>query len=102
MGRSAARSRGYVVVTTFTAAPSITGTAQVGQTLTATNGTIVGGTFTSRQWLRNGSAISGATGATYVPQAADVGKALSVIVTATRSSGGVVTKESARTGLVIA
>ncbi|MCM3680257.1 hypothetical protein [Sphingomonas paucimobilis] len=103
MARSAARSRGFMVASTFTAAPAITGTAQVGQTLTGSNGTIAGGTFASRRWLRDGAAISGATGATYVVQAADVGKRITQEVTATvTATGGKVSKLSAPTAIVIA
>lgn len=103
MPRSAARSRGFVVVSTFTAAPAITGTAQVGQTLTGSNGTIAGGAFASRQWLRDGSPISGATAATYVVQAADVGKRITQEVTATvTATGGKVSKLSGPTAIVIA
>jgi hypothetical protein len=55
------------------AKPVITGTAQVGQPLTAP-------TY-AYQWNRSpGGAIPGANGATYVPVAADVGKLLSVTV----------------------
>src|SRR5690606_40310534 len=39
----------------------------------------------SRQWLRDGATIPGATGASYVPVAADVGRRLSLRVTASRS-----------------
>jgi hypothetical protein len=39
------------------------------------------------QWLRDGSAVVGATGSTYVPVAADVGTALSCRVTATNAVG---------------
>lgn len=56
--------------------PTVAGTNTVGQTLTGTNGTFTGsGTITiTRLWSRNGAPISGATGATYVLQAADSGK----------------------------
>lgn len=55
--------------------PTLAGTAQVGQTLTGTNGTFVGsGTITiARAWLRDGVPISGATGATYTLVEADEG-----------------------------
>lgn len=72
-----------------TVAPAITGTAEVGQTLTRTLGTWTGtGTITyATQWLRNGTAISGATGATYLQQGADVGPLITVRVTATDDEG---------------
>jgi hypothetical protein len=75
--------------------PAITGTAQVGQTLTAANGTWGGTeplTF-SYQWRRCGKAavscvnVAGATAQTYVLAAADRGKRMRVRVTATNSVG---------------
>lgn len=58
--------------------PTVAGTNTVGQTLTGTNGTFSGtGTITiTRFWSRNGVAISGATGATYVLVAGDSGKTI--------------------------
>ncbi len=66
-----------------TTAPRVTGTAKVGATLTATPGTwdVEGATFT-HQWLRNGTAVAGATKSTYKVVAADAGQKLSVRVTA--------------------
>ena len=64
-----------------TAAPGISGTAQVDVPLTATNGSwSKGGASFSYQWFANGAAIPGATGATYTPGAAQVGQAISVRV----------------------
>lgn len=53
-----------------TARPSIAtdGTPQVGETMTGQSGTYTNGSVTARAWLLGGTAISGATGATYVPQ----------------------------------
>ena len=59
-----------------TAAPSFTGTPTVGNTMTYVAGTWVGtGTVNKsvQSWNRDGSPISGATGSTYVLQAADAG-----------------------------
>ena len=60
---------------------TISGTATEGQTLTAVTGTIVDedglGSF-SYQWNRAGSAISGATSASYELVQADVGSVLTV------------------------
>ncbi len=67
-------------------APVISGTPAVGSTLNASTGAFVGGGLTySYLWLRDGSPISGATGATYTVVAADAGHALSVQVTATNA-----------------
>lgn len=72
-----------------TGLPAITGTATVGQTLTSTTGTWTGRptpTF-ARQWKRGGVAIDGATAATYVLTAADVGAVITVTVTANSIAG---------------
>ncbi|WP_341925094.1 carboxypeptidase regulatory-like domain-containing protein [Nocardioides psychrotolerans] len=76
------------------ALPTISGSPVVGGTLTTTNGTWTPvPTSFAYQWLADGTAISGATAASYVPVAGDVGKRLSVRVTAKRagSSDGVAT-----------
>jgi predicted secreted protein len=77
-----------------TVAPAITGTTQQGQTLTVSNGTWTGSPSYTRQWQRNTGAgfgnISGATSATYVLQAGDVGATIRCLVTATATFGSVV------------
>lgn len=83
------------------AAPAITGTARVGQTLTSTTGTWSGSPTYARQWLAAGVAISGATGATYVPVVGDIGKVITVRVTATNDKGSV-SVTSAATAAVVA
>ena len=79
-----------------TGAPAITGTAQVGQTLTAntTGITDVDGlnnVFYSYQWVRtdgtNDTDISGATDSTYTLVDADNGKAIKVQVSFTDDAG---------------
>jgi len=77
-----------------TSPPTVTGTARQGQTLTASSGSwSPAATSYAYQWQRaasassSWSAISGATGATYVPAAADVGGRLRVLVTAANSHG---------------
>lgn len=74
-----------------TAAPSVSGTPAVGQTLSCANGSWTGTpapTFT-RTWLRDGVAIAGATASTYVVQEADQGNGLTCKVTGTNKSGSV-------------
>ena len=66
-------------------APTISGTAQVGETLTADTDGIedddgLADAVYSYQWLADGADISGATGETYTPVADDVGKAIKVKV----------------------
>ena len=92
---------------TNTAPPTISGTAQIGQTLTASIGTW---TYQSTPtytyaWSRcnevggNCSTISGATGATYVVQAVDGNDTLRVTVTASNAQGSA-SAVSAQTSLV--
>jgi hypothetical protein len=72
-----------------TVLPAITGTAQEGETLTASTGTW-SGTPTpsySYQWLADGESLPGKTSSTLDVTAAMVGAAISVIVTATNTSG---------------
>lgn len=73
-----------------TVPPAITGTAQVGQTLTVSNGTWTSKSAITyaRQWRAAGVNIGGATGTTYVPVAGDVGKAITCVVTANNANGG--------------
>jgi hypothetical protein len=75
-----------------TAAPTITGTAQQGQTLTLAEGTWSGAPSTfAYAWSRcdaNGNActpIAAATAKTYVPSAADSGAMLKAVVTGSNS-----------------
>lgn len=65
-----------------TGGPTVTGTAAVGQLLTAQPGTATpDGVTPSYQWLRDAQAIAGATASTYRVVAADQGSALAVQVT---------------------
>ena len=71
-----------------TSLPKITGTAQVGQTLTSSTGSWSNSpTSYTYQWYGNGTAISGATQSTYVPVVSDTGHTITVAVTATNASG---------------
>ena len=68
-----------------TGAPTISGTAQVGETLTVDTSGIddadgMSGAVFSYQWLANGADVAGATSDTYTPVADDVGKAIKVKV----------------------
>lgn len=78
-----------------TVAPAITGTAQVGQTLTVTNGTWAGNAATyTRQWKRGATNV-GAGATTYVPVVGDVGSPITCVVTATNSTGAVTATSNA-------
>ena len=82
--------------------PTITGTAQDGQTLTAHNGTwnnaVIEYTY---QWKADAVAIGGATAATYLITTNKVGAVITVDVTA-RNLTGSTTATSAATAAVIA
>ena len=90
-----------------TGAPTISGTAQVGETLTASTSGIsdsdglTSATFTY-QWLADDAAISGATGSTYTLVAADSGKAIKVQVSFTDDRGNTESLTSVVTAAVTA
>ena len=63
--------------------PSVSGTAARGRTLTADPGQWSPSHVQAIQWYSGGQPIAGATGTTYVLQPSDVGKRVSVRVTAT-------------------
>jgi len=76
-------------------APTVTGTAKVGKTLTAKAGTwSPKPTKVTYQWLRNGKAIKGATKATYKVVAKDRGTKITVRTTATKSGYGTTERTS--------
>ena len=94
-----------------TGAPGITGTAQVGETLTAATSGIADADGLANvsygyQWIANdgtsGTAISGATNSTYTLIAADEGKTIKVRVSFTDDAGHGETLTSAATGIVAA
>ena len=96
---SATSARTAVVTASPTAAPvnsatpTISGSTEEGQTLTAATGIWSNSpTSYAYQWQDCSSAdgcvsISGATGSTYAPQSSDVGNTIEVAVTATNSEG---------------
>ncbi len=88
-----------------TGAPSISGTAQVGETLTAdTSGVAdddgLDNVAFSYQWQADGADISGATASTYTLADADKGAAISVTVSFTDDAGNEETLNSEATGTV--
>lgn len=71
-----------------TAAPTLTGAATVGQTLTCSEGSWSGSpTSLAYSWLRGGVPIAGQTGSTYVVQEADRGQTIACQVTASNTAG---------------
>lgn len=87
-------------VPTNSVAPTITGTAQVGQVLTAVNGTWAGTptpTFTY-VWLVGG--VAQGTGGTYTCRSADVGKTIVCAVNGANAAGNL-TVNTAATAAVI-
>jgi surface antigen len=69
-------------VFTTSAAPTISGTAQVGRPLTASPGTWTPTGSYAYQWFAAGVPVAGATSATFTPTATQVKKTLAVRVTA--------------------
>ena len=89
-----------------TGAPTIAGTAQVGQTLTASTTGIsdpdgLTAVTYSYQWLADDTEIDGATSSTYTVQASDNGKVIKVRVTFTDDAGNEETLTSAGTSAVV-
>ena len=93
--------------TSATGAPTITGTAQVGETLTADTSGIADAdglddVSFAYQWLADDSEIAGATGSTYTLADADKGKAIKVEVSFTDDAGNDETLTSGATDAVAA
>ena len=90
-----------------TGAPAISGTAQVGETLTVDTSGITDAdglddsTFT-HQWVREDSVVVGAAARTYTPTDGDRGKAVKVRVSFTDDAGNWETRTSAQTAAVAA
>ena len=88
-----------------TGAPTISGTAQVGERLTADTSGIedddgLDDAAFAHQWLADGAEINGATAATYTLVAADAGKAIKVQVSFTDDAGNDEELTSAATAAV--
>jgi hypothetical protein len=88
---------------TFTTSPTISGTAKVGSTLTASPGTVTGDPLIEYQWkVDDGGGydpIAGATNQAYTADPATLGFPLKVTVTLT-NAGGTVSQDSAATAAV--
>jgi hypothetical protein len=77
--------------------PTLSGVAQAGRALTCEPGTWSGSPSLAVAWLRDGTAIAGATATTYTLQTADAGKQLACQVTATNAAGSTVARTPAVT-----
>jgi hypothetical protein len=104
---SAATEKILAAAPVNTAVPTITGTAQQGQTLTEHHGSWTNEpTGFKYQWLQCDSAgkscaaITGATGQTYAPVSGDVGHTLAVEEKASNEGGTSAPASSAATGVV--
>lgn len=86
-------------ISSFTSSPTptITGSAQIGQFLIAEPGVWDAGTAFDYEWLKDGSAIAGAVGSSYLIKASDAGKAITVKVTGRKTGFQSVTKTSTAT-----
>ena len=102
---SAATAAVMAANTSATGTPTITGTAQVGETLTASatgiadSDGLTSATYTY-QWLADDVDISGATTSSYTPVAADSGKAIKVQVSFSDDTGNAESLTSVATAAV--
>lgn len=85
-----------------TAAPAISGTVEVGETLTLSNGTWAGdATITyTYAWYANNLQIAGATASTFVLTSTQLGKIITGRVTATNASGSASATSAPTTAVV--
>ena len=83
------RTRTPIMAPVIISPPTISGTVELGQTLTATASYAHGNRpiTTTWQWLRGGTPISGATSSTYRIRVEDVGSTLTAVQTDTNSAG---------------
>ncbi len=99
--RTSSQTSAVALGTLSSVVPTITGTAQVGQTLTSTVGSWAPSTAKlSYQWLRDGTPVAAATGTTYKLTAQDVGATVQVAVTGILPGYRTLTRTSASTGTV--
>ncbi|MCI1019167.1 excalibur calcium-binding domain-containing protein [Microbacterium sp. C5A9] len=94
---SSARTAKLAVIAT----PTISGTAAVGSTLTATPGTWTAGTAFAYQWYAGSTAIAGATAKAYTLTTSQAGAQISVKVTGKLTGYTTVSRTSAKTVKVL-
>lgn len=78
-------------------APALSGTPTVGSTMTCTPGTWQGNPTFAYQWLRDGTAIGGATASEYTLTGAEEGASLQCRLTGSNAGGGAVAFSSSVT-----
>ena len=99
---STATSAVIAIIPVNTVLPSTTGTAQVGQTLSGSNGTWTHSpTGYSYRWLANAVAIGGATANTFLLTTSQIGAVITFEVTATNSGGSSAPAVSTGTSAVL-
>ncbi|MDO9455554.1 M1 family aminopeptidase [Nocardioides sp.] len=81
--------------------PRITGVAKVGRLLTIVPGAHDGGVTLAFEWYAGGNRIAGASGKTFRPSAAQVGKVIKVTVVATKPGFAQVSRTSGSTAKVV-
>ena len=79
----------------FETSPSISGLAEVGEVLSANDGTVSGGSITGRNWLKDGGVLVGETNTTYTIIADDEGSEISLQVSASGPFGNASATSSA-------
>jgi protocatechuate 3,4-dioxygenase beta subunit len=95
---TAAVANGVFVTTPV---PTVSGSAIVGQTLSAASGSWAPATGSlTYAWKRSGVTVSGATGSTFLLSAADVGSRMTVVVTGARAGYSSVSQTSVETSAV--
>ncbi|MDJ1114444.1 ricin-type beta-trefoil lectin domain protein [Microbacterium sp. LX3-4] len=84
-----------------TSTPTISGTAIVGGKLVAKAGSWTSGSTLKYQWLASGSSIRGATSSTFTLTADQAGKAMTVVVTGSKTGYATTSKSSKATATVL-
>lgn len=90
---------GVVAPPTNSVAPVVSGGKCIGLTFSTTTGTWTNSPSFTYQWQRGGVNIGGATAATYVMVAADVGAAITCNVTGTNGGGAATAASNSITGI---